>query len=77
MMTNLHNATSTLADPLVNTFSPLQEFGSTINNMGRINQPPGVGFSIQQMPNFTINSAAVLRQQIEESNHEMIHMLAQ
>lgn len=29
------------------------------------------------MLNFTTNSAAVLRQQMYESNHEMIHMLAQ
>lgn len=34
-------------------------------------------FFAQQMPNFTTNSAAVLRQQTDESNHEIVHILAQ
>lgn len=33
MMENLHNATTTFADPLVNMFSPLQGSGSAVNNM--------------------------------------------
>lgn len=45
--------------------------------MGQINQPQWVEFSTQQMPNFITNSATVLRQMIDESNHEMVHMLAQ
>lgn len=44
-MENLQNATSTLADPLMNIFSPLQGYESVVNNVGWVNQPPGVGFS--------------------------------
>lgn len=77
MMANLHNVTSTLVDPVVNMFSPVQGSRSPLNNMGRINPPLGMGFSTQQMLNFTINSAAVLRWQMDESNHEMVHMLSQ
>lgn len=75
MMTNLHNSTSTYADPLTNVSSPLQGFGSGVNSLGQ-NQPLGVGLHTQ-MSNMTNNSASVLRQQMEESNHEMVQMLTQ
>lgn len=77
MLTNFHNAKSTLANPLVNMFSPLQGFDLVVNNTGWINQPPMVVFPTQQMPNFTTNSGAVLRQLMDKINHEMVHMLAQ
>lgn len=76
MMANLHNTTTVFADLVVSTFSLIQGSGSAVDNMGRINPPPGMGFSTQQMPNLTTNSAAILRQQMNESNQEMIHMLA-
>lgn len=77
MIENLHNATSTFVDPLVNMFYPLQGSRPAVNNMSRINQTPGVGFSAQLRLNFTTNSTTVLRQQMDKSNHEMVHMLAQ
>lgn len=62
MMANFHNTMLILDDLLANMLSPLQGYGSVVNNTGRINQPSWVGFSTQQMLNFTTNSAAVLRQ---------------
>lgn len=50
MMGNLHNATSTFADPLMNMFSPLQGYGSTVNNMGQINNPRGWYFLPSKCP---------------------------
>lgn len=77
MMANLHNITSTPTDLVVNTFSHMQGSESAVNNMGQINPPLGVGFSTQQMLNFTTNSAVVLRQPMDESNHEMVNRFAQ
>lgn len=75
MMANLHNSSSTYADPLVNASSPLQGYGFGVNNLGQ-NQPLGMGLHTQ-MSNLTDNFVAVLRQQMDKSNHEMVQMLAQ
>lgn len=75
-MENLHNSTSTFTYPMATIISPLQESGSAVNNLGRSTQTPGMGFSTQ-LPTFTTNYVAVLRQQMDESNHDMVHMLAQ
>lgn len=77
MMEILRNTTITFTNRVVNTFLPVQGYGSAINNMDRINPPRGMGFSTQQMPNVTTNSTIVLRHQIDVSNHDMVHMLAQ
>lgn len=55
--------------------SPLQEAGSRVN-MGRNSQSLGMGY-FTRMPNLTNNSAAVIRHQMDESNHDMVQMLAQ
>lgn len=60
---------------MVNASSPLQGSGSGVNNLGR-SQPLGMGLHTQ-MSNLTNSSAVVLRQQMNESNHEMVQMLAQ
>ena len=44
--------------------------------MGRNSRTLGLGSSAQ-MPNSTTNSASYLRQQMDESNHDMVQMLAQ
>lgn len=75
-MTNLHNSTSTFIDPMTTIILPLQGSGSIVDNLGRSTQPLGVVFSAQ-LPTFTTNSTAVLRKQMDESNYEMVHMLAQ
>lgn len=75
MMASLHNTSSTFAELVVNATSPLQGFGSDINNMVRISQPLGMAFTIQTS-NITNHYAAVIRQQMDESNHEMVQMLA-
>lgn len=58
MMVSLHNTTTAFADLVVNIFPPMKGSESAVNNMGRINPSPGMGFSTQQMPNVTTNSAA-------------------
>lgn len=74
-MANLHNSTSTFTGPMATIISPLQGSGSAVNNLGRSTQPPELGFSAQ-LPVFTTNSAAILRQRMDESNHDMVHMLS-
>ena len=74
VMASLHNSASTFNDPLVSTFSPLQGSGSGINNLGRNTQPPGFA---THLPAITTNFVAVLRQQMDDSNHRMIGVLAQ
>lgn len=74
-MTSLHNTTSTFTKHVGNTPLPLQGSNLAINNMVRISQPLGMGFTIQTS-NLTNHYAAVIRQQIDESNHEIVQMLA-
>lgn len=61
---------STFSEPAANINSPVQ--GSGIN-VGRTNQALGLRHPVQ-LPTLTNNSAAALRQQIDESNHEMVQM---
>ncbi|XP_050908201.1 uncharacterized protein LOC127121810 [Lathyrus oleraceus] len=72
-MANLQNASYTFSEPVVNINSPVQ--GSGIN-MGRTNQSLGLRHPTQ-LPTLTNNSAAAWRQQMDESNHEMVQMLTQ
>ena len=73
-LTSLTNATSTFSEPLVSASSPLQGSGVGMANMGR-NQL--LGGTSHVMPGLTNASTAVLRQQMDESNHDMVQMLAQ
>ena len=73
-MAGLHNSTSTYTNPLTSTFSPLQGSGSGINNMVRSNPQPGY---VAQLPPLTTNTQGVWRQQMDDSNHEMVGVLAQ
>lgn len=56
------------------SFQPYQSLGPTTSLYSR---PPGFGSVAPSIPTFTSSSAAVLRQQMDESNHEMVHMLTQ
>ena len=75
VMASLQNTSSIFSEHVVNVTSPLQGSGSGVN-MGRNNQTLGLGYSAQ-MPNLTTNSASYLRQQMDESNHDMGQMFAQ
>lgn len=59
VMASLHNAASTLTEPVVNITSPLQGSGSGVN-VGQNNQSLGLGYQTQ-MPNLTNNYAIVWR----------------
>ncbi|XP_050889314.1 uncharacterized protein LOC127094533 [Lathyrus oleraceus] len=73
MMANLQSALPVFSEPVMT--SPLQGPGSGAN-MGRNTQPLGMGYSTRT-PNLTNNFAAVIRQQMDESNHGIVQMLAQ
>ena len=73
-LASLTNATSTFSDPLMSASSPLQGSGVGMANMGR-NQL--LGGTSHVMSGLTNASIAVLRQQMDESNHDMVQMLAQ
>ena len=68
-MDSLMNVASTFSEPLVNATSPLQGSGSSRNQF--------LGGSSHMIPGLTNVSTAILRQQMDESNHEMVQMLAQ
>ena len=70
-MTGFQNNTSTYTRPVTSTLSPLQGSGSGINHMARNNSQP------IQIPVITINTQAVIRQQMDDNNHEMLGVLAQ
>lgn len=72
-MANLQNMGSTFSEPAVNINSPVQ--GSGIN-VGRTNQSLGLRHPAQ-LPTLTSNPAVAWRQQMDESNHEMVQMLTQ
>lgn len=60
--------------------SPLNlymESASTISNPGRITQPGGVDFSLPNTSSLTLNSTLSIRQQMDESIHEMVNILTQ
>lgn len=74
MMASLHNSASTFVGPTVTMYSLLQGSGSTVNNLVRTTLPLGTRFSAQPMPTFTTSFTEVLRQQMGENNHEMVHI---
>lgn len=73
-MASMHNSNSAFGENPSSTFPHYQRLGPLANQFGR---PPGLGFSSQSIPTFTSSSVAVMRQQMDESNHEMVHMLTQ
>ena len=68
-MASLMNVASTFSEPLVNATSPLQGSGTSRNQF--------LGGPSHMIPSLTNASTAILRQQMDESNHEMVQMLAQ
>ena len=65
-MAGLHNSTTI-------TQSLVQGYGSRMNNMGRNTQNQG---SFTQMPILTTSNQAAFRQQMDDSNHDMVGVLA-
>ena len=65
-MAGLHNTTTT-------TSSPFQESSYGMNHMGLNTQNLE---SFTQMPMLTTNNQATFRQQMDDSNHDMIGVLA-
>ena len=65
-MEGLHNSTTT-------TQSLVQGSGSRMNNMGRNNQNQG---SFTQMPILTTSSQAAFRQQMDDSNDDIVGVMA-
>jgi hypothetical protein len=70
VMANLHNSPVVYSDSMANMSSPLQGSGYG-RNMSRLNQQP------LYMPAITNHSAQVIRQQMDESNNDMVQMLTQ
>lgn len=73
-MANMHNLGLTYSDTSASPFPCYQGFGPLATPFGR---PPGFGLTSQSVPIFTSSSIVVMRQQMDESNHEMVHMLTQ
>lgn len=65
-------------DNAVNLYPPIMAFAPTIGNHGR-NMPPniGMGFGSQAIPALTTNFVMEMRQQMDESNHDMVNTLTQ
>ena len=63
-MAGLHNAS---------TSSPVQGSGSRMNHLGTNSQNLG---NYTQLPTLTTNNQAALRQQMDDSNHDMVGVLA-
>ena len=68
-MASLMNAASTFSEPLLNTTLPLQGSGASRNQF--------LGGPSHTIPSLTNVSTAILRQQMDENNHDMVQMLAQ
>lgn len=73
-MANMHNLGSTFGETSSLSFSHYQGLGPLASQFGR---PPGFGLSSQSVPTFSLSSVTVMRQHMDESNHEMVHMLTQ
>lgn len=56
------------------SFKPYHSLGPSTSLYSR---PPGFGSVAPSIPTFTSSSVAILRQQMDKSNHEMVHMLTQ
>lgn len=77
MMAGLHGITSTYVDDNATTMSPLNPYvasESIISNLGRITQPRGFRFAPPNASALTTNFMLSIRQQMDESNHEMVNM---
>lgn len=72
MMACIHRNLSMYAKNTSSAFSPYHGSGPLGNQFGR---PKGMGFSSHAVPTFTINSVAIIRQQLDKINYEMIHVL--
>lgn len=78
MMEILHINPSTFTDNIANVYSPILASGSAIGNPGRTIQPQvRMGFGSQAMPTLTTNYVMSMRQQLNESNHDMVNTLTQ
>lgn len=76
MMAKLHTNSATFANNVANTYSPISAYGSTIGNQGRTIPPQmGMGFGSHEMSTFTMNFVMEMRQQMDESNHDMVNTL--
>lgn len=73
-MESMHNLGSTFGETSSSPFPRYQGLGPLASQFDR---PPGFGLSSQSVPTFTSSSVVVIRQQMYESNHEMVHMLTQ
>lgn len=73
-MANMHNLGSTYSDTSSSSFPHYHGFGPLATPFGR---PPGFRLTSQSVPTFTSNSVVVMRQHMDESNHEIVHMLTQ
>ncbi|KAI5416195.1 hypothetical protein KIW84_041300 [Lathyrus oleraceus] len=67
-MASMHNLDSTLGETSPSPFPRYQGLGPLATPFGR---PPGFGLTSQSVPTFTSSSVVVMRQQMDESNHEM------
>lgn len=64
----------TIASPIIRYLTS----GSPISNLSRMTQPQeGLGYIPQAMPPLTISSLLVVRQQMDDSKHDMVNMLPQ
>lgn len=71
----MHNLGSTYNDTSSLPFSHYQGFGPLATPFGRL---PGFRLTSQSVPTFMTSSVVVvMRQRMDESNHEMVHMLTQ
>lgn len=80
MVAGLHSNASMYEDNNATITSPLNSYvasGSTIGNPSQITQHEGTGFSLPDTYTITTNSMLSIRQQMDESNHEMVNMLIQ
>lgn len=73
-MESMHNLGSTFGETSSSPFPRSHGLGPLASQFG---QPPGFGLSSQSVSTFTSSSVAVMRQQMDESNHKMVHMLTQ
>ncbi|XP_050919575.1 uncharacterized protein LOC127137133 [Lathyrus oleraceus] len=70
----MHSLGSSYSDTSSLSFPRYQGFGTLATPFSR---PPGFGLTSQSIPTFTSSFIVVIRQQMDESNHEMVHMLTQ
>lgn len=76
MIACLNINASIFNDNATTAYSPLLASGLAIGNPGRtIQSQLGMGFNSQVMSTFTTNYMIMMRQQMDESNHDMVNML--